>query len=365
MAAMDYMAQALSLARLAVGNVSPNPAVGAVVVREGEVVGQGYTQPPGMPHAEIVALQQAGELAKNAVLYVTLEPCCHYGRTPPCTKSIIAAGIREVHFAMVDPNPIINGKGRAELEQAGIITYAGEQEDMAKAVNESYVKYITTGIPFVTAKFAISLDGKIATRTGESRWISGEESRRYVHRLRREADAVMVGVGTVLADDPSLTTKTWGGRGGIPEQQPLRVVVDANGRTPPNAKLFRQPGQTLLAQGKLADKVRSAYIEAGAELLELSVKDGMVDLESLFCFLGKREVTSVLAEGGGIMLGSLFDLKLVDKVIAFIAPVIIGGREAKIAVAGEGVARMAEVTRLQRIKIERFGQDVMVSGYVR
>lgn len=216
------MEQALSLARLAVGEVSPNPAVGAVIVRNGEVIGQGYTQPPGLPHAEIVALKQAGDRSRGSELYVTLEPCCHYGRTPPCTKAIIEAGIKEVHFAMIDPNPIVAGKGKAELEKSGIKTYVGEGEAAANEINEAYVKYITAGMPFVTAKFALSLDGKIATRTGDSRWISGEESRKYVHYLRYAADAIMVGVSTVVIDDPSLTTKCCGGRGGTAMKQPLR-----------------------------------------------------------------------------------------------------------------------------------------------
>ncbi|MFC1954595.1 bifunctional diaminohydroxyphosphoribosylaminopyrimidine deaminase/5-amino-6-(5-phosphoribosylamino)uracil reductase RibD, partial [Chloroflexota bacterium] len=196
------MKQALSLANLALGQVSPNPAVGAIIVNESEVVGQGYTQPPGSWHAEIMALNQAGDKAKGGVMYVTLEPCSHQGRTPPCTQAIIAAGIAEVHLAMIDPNPLVSGGGEAELEREGIRTYVGEHEDEAKEINEAYIKYITTGMPFVTAKFASSLDGKIATKNGDSEWISGTEARKYVHYLRYTSDAIMVGANTVINDNP-------------------------------------------------------------------------------------------------------------------------------------------------------------------
>jgi diaminohydroxyphosphoribosylaminopyrimidine deaminase/5-amino-6-(5-phosphoribosylamino)uracil reductase len=199
---MDYMERALTLARMAVGSTSPNPAVGAVIVSDGVVVGEGYTQPPGSAHAEVVALKQAGEKSRGATMYVTLEPCCFYGRTPPCTKAIVDAGIAVMHIAALDPNPKVAGKGRSELESAGITVYLEEHKEEAQEINESYFKYITTGVPFITAKFAISLDGKIATWTGDSHWISCEESRRYVHRMRRASDAIMVGVNTIVMDDP-------------------------------------------------------------------------------------------------------------------------------------------------------------------
>ena len=362
---MNYMGQALSLARLALGQASPNPAVGAVVVKKGVVVGQGYTQPPGSHHAEVIALKQAGEEAQGGVMYVTLEPCCHYGRTPPCTRAIISAGITEVHMAMLDPNSLVSGWGKDELEREGIKTYLGEHEEEAKEINEAYIKFITTGIPLVTAKFAISLDGKIATRKGDSRWISGIEARRYVHNLRYTTDAIMAGVNTVLADDPHLTTRCCGGRGGTTRKQPLRVIVDGKGRTPLSARVFTEPGKTLLALGRAATaEEKAAYAQAGAEILELPATEGLVDLEKLLIALGKREITSVLVEGGGILIGSLFDHGLVDKVIAFIAPIIIGGAEAKTAVAGKGVDRLADSLRLERVRVEKVGDDLMVSGYV-
>jgi diaminohydroxyphosphoribosylaminopyrimidine deaminase/5-amino-6-(5-phosphoribosylamino)uracil reductase len=362
---MNYMGQALSLARLALGQASPNPAVGAVVVKKGTVVGQGYTQPPGSHHAEILAINQAGEAARGGVMYVTLEPCAHYGRTPPCTEAITTAGIRGVHMAMLDPNPIVLGRGRDELEKSGIKTYLGEDEEKAREINEAYIKFITTGLPFVTVKFAMSLDGKIATRRGNSRWISGPESRKYVHCLRYTSDAIMAGANTVIADDPHLTTRCSGGRGGTARKQPLRVIVDGEGRTPLNARLFREPGETLLALGQAATpEKRAAFASIGAEVLELPATGSRVDLSKLMEELGRRDITSVTVEGGGILLGSLFDQGLVDKVIAFIAPVIIGGAEAKTAVAGRGVDQVAESFRLERMKAERLGDDLMVSGYV-
>ena len=361
---VDYLEQALCLAKLALGQASPNPAVGAVVVKDDVIIGQGYTQPPGSPHAEISALNQAGEEARGAILYVTLEPCCHYGRTSPCNQTIIAAGITEVHLAMLDPNPIVSGRGKKELEEEGIKVYVGECEKEAKEINEAYIKFITTGIPFVTAKFASSLDGKIATKNGDSKWISSAEARKYVHNLRYAADAVMAGVNTVVVDDPHLTTRC-GGKGGIAKKQPLRVIVDGKGRTPLKANVFSEPGKTLLALGRLANPEKiAAFNQAGAEVLKLPSEEGLVDLEGLLKALGERGITSVLVEGGGILLGSLFDHGLVDKVIAFIAPIIVGGSEAKTAVEGRGVDKIIDSVKLREVKFEKFGADLMVSGYV-
>ncbi len=359
------MAHAIALARLALGQVSPNPAVGAVIVKNGNIVGQGFTQPPGSWHAEIMALRQAKELARDGTMYVTLEPCCHYGRTPPCTKAVIASGIREVHFATVDPNPIVSGKGKNELESHGIKTFAGEHEAQAKEIIEAFSKHITTGMPFVTAKFAMSLDGKIATRTGDSRWITSEESRRYAHQLRSTVDAVMVGANTVIADNPQLTVRCCGGRGGTVRKQPLRVIVDGRGRTPSGARIFREPGETLVATGKVGDEaVKQSLATAGAGVIELPYGEGEVDLIALLRMLGKRGVTSVLAEGGGILLGSLFDAGLVDKVVAFIAPVVIGGAEARTAVGGDGAAKLIDARRLSGVRVEQLGTDVVLTGYV-
>ena len=362
---MDYMELALSLAKLALGEVSPNPAVGAVVVNNGAVVGQGYTQPPGSCHAEIVALEQAGEKARGGVMYVTMEPCCHYGRTPPCSQAIIAAGISELHLATLDANPLVSGSGKNELERAGIKVYTGEHKEAAEEINEGYTKFITTGMPFVTVKFAVSLDGKIATKSNDSRWISGVEARKYVHNLRYTADAIMAGVNTVLADDPHLTARCCGGKGGTARKQPLRVIVDSKARTPLTARVFNKPGSTLLALGRLVTpEEKASFAKVGAELLELPPAEGGVDLAKLLKTLGEREITSVLVEGGGTLLGSLFDSRLVDKVIAFIAPIIIGGKEAKTAVSGKGVDKVADSLKLECVRTEKLGEDLMVSGYI-
>ena len=359
-----YMEYALSLARLAMGYTSPNPAVGAVVVKDGLAVGMGYTQPAGSEHAEVMALRQAGDKARGASMYVSLEPCCHYGRTPPCTQAIIEAGISEVYVALLDPNPVVSGLGIGKLNEAGIKTYVGICEQEAYGINEAYIKHITTGLPFVIAKFAMSLDGKIATRTGESKWITQEQARKYAHALRHTVDAIMVGVNTVIVDNPHLTARGCGGRGGIGKVQPVRLVVDSKGRVPPTAHIFESPGEVLLAVAAPLDSVRrEEFVRAGAEVVELPGKEEGVDIVELFKLLGRRDIVTVLVEGGGQLLGSLFDHRLVDKVLAFISPVIIGGSGAT-SVGGNGVDSIAEALRLSRVEIRTFGDDVLVSGYM-
>ena len=358
---MDYMSRALALARQALGTTSPNPAVGAVLVWDGQVVGEGYTQAPGEAHAEIMALHQAGERARSATLYVTLEPCNHQGRTPPCTSTIVAAGVAEVHMALLDPNPLINGKGREELEAAGISVTVGEQEEAAGQVNEAYLKFTRTGLPFVIAKYAASLDGKIATRTGDARWITGVAARRRANQLRAASDAVMVGVGTVLADDPLLTARD--DQDHPLPHQPLRVIVDSNGRTPATARLFQEPGRVLIAGARITPRRAGALKRAGAEVLELPAGDGSVDLRALMAALGKRQATAVLVEGGGGLLGSVLGQGLADKLAVFLAPVIIGGAEAVPAVGGVGSDTVAEALRLREVTVEQVGEDLMVVGY--
>jgi len=354
---MDYMGRALSLAKSALGSTSPNPAVGAVVVRDGVVVGEGYTQPPGSEHAEIMALRQAGKRSHGATMYVTLEPCCHFGRTPPCTRAIISSGISEVHIAILDQNPLVCGGGRAELEGAGIKTFIGEGEEEALEMYRGYMKFLSNGTPFVIAKFAMSLDGKIATRTGNSKWISGEESRGFVHDLRREADAIVVGVDTILSDDPRLTARTGD------EIDKLKVIIDSHGRTPLTAKALGEA--TIIATvAPLAGERKAGFESAGAEVLELPPDDGRVDLSALLPELGQRGVTTALVEGGGKLLGTFFDLGLVDMVYVFIAPIIIGGEEAP-TIAGRGVDAVAEALKLKRSKIQRIGEDLLVSGYLK
>jgi diaminohydroxyphosphoribosylaminopyrimidine deaminase/5-amino-6-(5-phosphoribosylamino)uracil reductase len=365
-AASDHMECALSLARLATGYSSPNPAVGAVVVRDGEVVGMGYTQPVGGHHAEIVALKQAGERARGGSLYVTLEPCCHFGRTPPCTRAIVAADVAEVHVAMLDPNPVVFGKGIAELTEAGIRTYVGAHEATAREINEAYIKYVSTGVPFVIAKFAMSLDGKIATRTGHSQWISNEQARCYVHSVRHTVDAIMIGVNTLITDDPRLTARGCCGKSGCMTKQPLRVVVDGSGRTPLHARAFSQPGKTVVAWVGDGNSEKKQQIEAqGVEVLSVPGSGGLVDLEALLRTIGERGVSTVLLEGGSELLGYAFDHGLVDKVLAFIAPIVVGGTEGRTAVGGTGASTIPEALELERVEVKNFADNVLVSGYVK
>ncbi len=361
---LDFMAYALSLAELALGYTSPNPAVGAVIERDGLVVGLGHTQQPGLEHAEIMALNQAGEMARGATMYVTLEPCCHHGRTPPCTEAIISAGISEVNIAVADPNPKVSGKGIDCLNAAGIKTQIGEYEQKAREINEGYFKYIKTGIPFVIAKFAMSLDGKIATRTGDSKWITGDEARNYAHGQRHSVDAIMVGAGTIIADDPQLTARGYSGRCGRAKLQPLRVIVDGKGRVPATSRVFSEPGKTLVAvadEQYRKDKLKARH--EGTEYIIVRSDDGLIDVGELLKMLGKRHITTVMIEGGSKLLGYVFDHGLVDKVLAFVAPIIIGGEQAKTAVSGTGVEKVADALQLKDIKVERFENEFLISGY--
>lgn len=360
----DFMAYSLSLAELALGYTSPNPAVGAVVVQDGIVVGLGHTQQPGLEHAEIMALNQAGEMARGAAMYVTLEPCCHHGKTPPCTDAIIEAGISEVHISVLDPNPLVDGKGIQQLEAAGIKTYIGEYAHKAREINEGYFKYITSGIPFVIAKFAMSLDGKIATRYGDSKWITSDEARNYAHGQRHIVDAIMIGASTVIVDDPQLTARVYSGRGGRAKLQPLRVIVDGKGRVPTTARIFSEPGKTLVAVSDTYENREKTKIKReGTEYVTFESKDGSIDLANLLKVLGQRQITTVMVEGGSKLLGYFFDNHLVDKVLAFIAPIIIGGEDAKTAVGGVGVDKVSNALRLTNIKIENFDNGFLISGY--
>ena len=355
MEAASHMERALELAGQALGAVSPNPAVGAVIVKDGRIVGEGRTQPPGQAHAEVVALAQAGEAARGAAMYVTLEPCAHHGRTPPCIDAVIEAGLSAVHVATLDPDPRTNGKGADLLRAANIEVTVGEGEEAAKETIEAFAKHVTTGLPFVTAKFAMSIDGKVATATGASRWISGDESRRRAHHLRATSDAVMVGIGTVLADDPRLTVRDVPVRGA----QPLRVVIDSNGRLPSASAMLAEPGETLVftAAGRAA--------EAGSKAASVATSgDDAVDLAEAMAHLGARGATSVLVEGGPTLLGALFDAGLVDKVVAFVAPVVLGGAAAPGPVGGAGISAIADALRLERVRYAQAGDDMMVTGYV-
>ena len=352
------MQRAMALARQALGTTSPNPAVGAVLVKDGAVVGEGRTQPPGQAHAEIVALEQAGNLAHGATLYVTMEPCCTYGRTGPCSRALIDAGVAEVRMAVQDPNPNVNGRGRAELEGAGIAVHSGECAEEAGHFYRCFGKHVVTGLPYVIAKFAASLDGKIATATGDSRWITGEAARQRGQQVRREVDAILVGVNTVLADDPQLTARD--DAGATLERQPLRVVMDSRMRMPSDARMLTEPGDTVIAA---TETVGMSVPTTAEPLLFAPDSQGRVPMGRLLEALGQRGVVSVLVEGGGQILGSLFDEGLVDEVMAFIAPLVIGGEKAPPAVAGAGPMKLADATRLRDVRVEQCGHDILVTGY--
>ena len=352
------MREALRIARNAQGRTSPNPMVGAVVVREGRIIAQGWHRQAGTPHAEVHALNMAGELARGATLYVTLEPCSHFGRTPPCAQRIIDAGIKKVVAAMKDPNPKVAGRGFEILRAAGIEVEVGLLEDEARILNENFLKWVTQKLPFVSSKFACSLDGKIATATGESQWISGEESRKFSHHLRDINDAILVGVGTVLADNPSLTTRLVDGK------NPVRVIVDSSARTPLDSKVVTDgEARTIIATTAHAPHEKiSALKSRGVEVITAGEGE-RVDLKILMHELAEREITSVLVEGGGTIHFSMLSAGLVDKIFAFIAPKIIGGANALTAVEGAGFEKLSDVVRLKHLTTEKLGKDILISGY--
>ncbi len=355
-----HICQALALARLAEGRTSPNPLVGAVIVKNGRVVGEGYHHRAGEPHAEIEALRAAGNSARGATLYVTLEPCAHHGRTPPCTEALIAAGIAEVYYAVGDPNPRVNGKGHAKIEAAGIKVHRGLCEEEARELNRPFFKHVTTGRPFVTAKFAMSLDGKIATRSGDSRWITNPASRQCGHQLRNVTDAILVGAGTVLADDPQLTTRL----DSDDIRHPLRIIADSRGRVPLSAQLFDQglPGQTVVATTNATSLAHCAELSArGVDVWRLpSGAQGRVSLTALLDEIGRRGMLTLLVEGGSELLGAFFAEQQVDRVWAFIAPAIIGGRGAPGPVGGAGIEQLSQAIRLCRLETETLDGDVWI-----
>jgi diaminohydroxyphosphoribosylaminopyrimidine deaminase / 5-amino-6-(5-phosphoribosylamino)uracil reductase len=353
------MERALRLARRGLGGTSPNPLVGAVVVQAGRIVGEGYHRRAGEAHAERLALERAGKLARGGTLYVTLEPCHHTGRTPPCTEAVLTAGIRKVVYALADPNPHVPGGGGEFLRSRGLEVAYGLLEDQSRELNEVFVKWVTTGLPFVYLKAAMSLDGRIATRTGDSRWISNETSRVWVHRLRSRVDGILAGIGTVLADDPLLTPRLPGRR----QRSPLRIIVDPHLKTPPGARLFSDPAPVLIAGSERAsEKKRTALREKGAEVLFLPIDRGRVALTPLLEHLGQRPVTSLLVEGGAEIYASFLNEGLADKLFLFYAPILIGGTKAKGMIGGLGPAVMAEVLRVKAITCHRMAGDFLLEA---
>lgn len=356
-----FMRRALELARQGEGYVRPNPLVGAVVVKEGRVIAEGYHARCGGPHAEAVALARAGEEANGADLYVNLEPCVDFPgkKTPACTERIIAAGIRRVILATRDPNPQVGGKGMERLREAGIEVVEGVLAEEAQELNEIFFHWITTKKPFVALKLALSLDGKLATKAGESKWITGLEARKQVHQLRRRYAAVLVGVNTVLADDPQLTVRD------VQGPQPLRIVLDSRGRIPTSARLLAGEAPTAVATTAAMPKEKEQELrKMGAEVWRLPARGGRVDLSALITRLGQREVDSLLVEGGGEVAWSFLSQGLVSRVYFFYGPLILGGREAVPAVGGEGVSTLAAAIRLSPPSFQRLGDDILLSARI-
>lgn len=334
-----YMRMALGLARKAEGLTNPNPAVGAVIVKNGKVVGKGYHKKCGLPHAEVNAIKDAGCKAKGATLYVTLEPCDHFGRTPPCTNAIIKSGIKKVVVGMKDPNPVTNGKGLKKLKRNGISVISGVLANEAAKINKPFIKFMMTGIPYVTVKMAESLDGKIAANSGDSKWITGDDSRRYVHELRAKVDAVMVGMNTVIRDNPLLLSKT------SKSKQPIRVIVGNVLKIPRKAKIFS------------SSDISPVYVVT-------TKRHGKADLRDLLKKLGSMGIIHVLVEGGGELVASLVENRLVDEFLFFIAPKIVGGRDAVSPVEGRGIEKMSQALVLKNMKMRKFKNDILIEAEV-
>ncbi|MEN6390637.1 MAG: bifunctional diaminohydroxyphosphoribosylaminopyrimidine deaminase/5-amino-6-(5-phosphoribosylamino)uracil reductase RibD [Syntrophomonas sp.] len=357
-----YMQRALNLAARAQGRTSPNPVVGAVLVKDGQVVGEGYHRQAGTPHAEVMALQRAKENARGATLYVTLEPCCHFGRTPPCCEAVINQGVSRVVAASLDPNPLVAGKGMARLQEAGISTVVGILQEQAVRLNEFFFKFIKEGRPFVTLKTAMTLDGKIATSTGDSRWISSEAAREYVHQLRNLYDAIMVGIGTVLADDPQLNTRLKIEEG----RDPLRVILDPGLQLPLESKIVQSSREqcTLVFANRIEDPQRVKMLEEqGVEVCSLDGEGPVLDLELVLGELGRRGICSMLLEGGAEINAAMLKKRLVDKLIWVIAPKIIGGKAAPGPVAGPGRQLMSEALVLGNVQMHKLGPDFILTAY--
>jgi len=358
-----FMKTALELAENGWGYTSPNPMVGAVVVKDGKIVGRGWHEFAGGPHAEVNAINDAGESAKGADLYVTLEPCNHYGRTPPCTLKIIESGIARVIVAMNDPNPDVKGGGNEYLRSKGVDVITGVCEKEALVLNEAFVKYVRTKEPFVTVKCAATLDGRIATRTGDSQWVSGEQSRAFVHELRHRSDGIMVGIGTVLSDNPSLTTRIKDRKG----KDPVRIILDTRLSIPENAKVLHLESEadTIVISSEDTDaEKRKRLSDKGARVISAPLKHGRINLKLLMGSLGNIGITSLLIEGGSRVIASALQSRIVDKIMFFYAPKILGGDDGFPICRGPGPELMRQSIPIRDMNIFRFGEDVMMEGYV-
>ena len=358
-----YMRMALRLAEKAKGRTSPNPMVGALVAKNGKVIARGWHKKAGEPHAEAIALTKAGAAAKGSTLYVTLEPCSHtHKRTPPCSPLVIGSGVKRVVIAMIDPNPRVSGGGIRAIRKARIEVTTGVLEGEARKLNEAFIKHVTTGMPFVTLKIAQTLDGRIATASGESKWITGEQAREEGHRLRDTHDAILVGINTVLADDPSLTTRIPGGR------DPIRVIVDSRLRIPLTAKVLTQKSSagTIIATLASApkDKVRKLQ-DRGAEVITIKNAQGRVDLKDLMKKLGKKDIMSVLIEGGSEINASALKAGVVDKAVLFLAPLLMTGADSRCAIGGLSPLKLSQALKLDDVTVKFVGADLMVTGYIR
>ena len=356
---IEYMRRAMELAERGVGFTNPNPMVGAVIVKGGKVIGEGWHERCGEWHAERNAFKNCKVSAEGATMYVTLEPCCHYGKTPPCTEAIIEHGIARVVIGMEDPNPLVAGKGIAFLREAGIEVVCGIEEEALREQNRVFLKYISTRLPWVALKAAMTLDGKIATRTGDSKWITGAEARAYVHELRHRFMAILVGIGTAVADDPLLNCRIEG-RG---VRQPIRVVVDSNARLSLESQLVQtaEEYRTIVAYTRFAPEERvKALREAGVEMLLCEEKEGLVDVRNLLELLGQFGIDSILLEGGGSLNYTFLAEGLADELYAFIAPKIVGGMNAKTPVEGLGVEKMADAINLELKNVLNIGDDVLL-----
>lgn len=344
----------------AAGRTSPNPMVGAVLVRDGKIIATGYHKFAGGDHAEIVALKHAGAKAKGATLYINLEPCSHQGRTPPCTHSLIRAGIKGVVAGMKDPNPLVAGKGIQQLKRAGIRVRVGVLEGKCRALNEAFAKFITRGLPFVILKLAASLDGKIATVTGDAGWISDTDSRRTVHRLRNQVDAVLVGAGTVVADDPQLTCRIRGGR------DPWRIILDPRLRIPLSARLLRQresARNVIVASDRAPEKKVSALEALGAQVWKMKLRNGTIPWTPLLKKLAAMGIVSVMIEGGATTAAWALKEKAVDKVLFFYASKILGG-DGRVMIGALGIKHVRQSILVQRMEARKSGTDFLVSGYL-